>query len=273
MEAQGAIQKLLREKFDESRNTNPQFSLRAFSARAGVSPGALSEILEGRRRVSSDLARRIAERLYLDPQDRAELLKLFPQKRAYKKREMDAVNEGARLNDEADKSYLRLSAARYRIIGDWEHFAILSLIKTRNFKADPAWIGKRLGISTKSAESAIERLLSVEMIEKTENGGLRRTSTRFRTQDDQLDYSLQRSHLRTLELAAESLKRDSVHQRDFTTVTLPIHPKKLSMAKELLRKFQDEFCVQVESDETTEVYRLSMQLFPLTRLDAEGENS
>jgi uncharacterized protein (TIGR02147 family) len=274
MKAQNAIQKLLRDKFDEARNKNSRFSLRAFSARTGVSPGALSEILEGERRVSVELARRITERLYLDPQDRSELLKLFPDKRPYKKRKNSDVTENLQLTkDQVDPNYLKLTAARYHIIADWEHFAILSLMRTRNFKADPIWIGKRLGIVAKAAEAALDRLISVGMIEKDEDGKLRRTNTRFRTEDDQINYSLQRSHLRTLELAEESLKRETVDQRDFTAVTLAIHPKKISMAKELIRKFQDEFCEQVESEEPTEVFRLSMQLFPLTRLRSEGDES
>ena len=78
--------------------------------------------------------------------------------------------------------------------------------------------------------------------------------------------SVRRSHEETLELAKESLHRDSIHERDFTHITLAIDPKNLSMAKELIRKFQDEFASLVETGNTTEVFRLSMQFFPLSDL-------
>jgi hypothetical protein len=50
-----------------------------------------------------------------------------------------------------------------------------------------------------------------------------------------------------------------------TSVTMAIDPRKIGMAKEFIRKFQDEFCVLVEQGDQTEVYKLSMQFFPLTK--------
>jgi hypothetical protein len=44
------------------------------------------------------------------------------------------------------------------------------------------------------------------------------------------------------------------------------------MAKELIRKFQDEFAKLVETDNQTEVYRLSMQFFPLSNLESSKED-
>jgi hypothetical protein len=61
-----------------------------------------------------------------------------------------------------------------------------------------------------------------------------------------------------------------VEKRDFTAVTVAVNPKNLSTAKELIRKFQDELCDQLEAGRCTEVYRLSVQLFPLTVMN-EGD--
>jgi uncharacterized protein (TIGR02147 family) len=81
------------------------------------------------------------------------------------------------------------------------------------------------------------------------------------------DVTLKKHHEQSLDLAKESLFRDDVKKRDFTTVTMAIDPKKLSMAKERIRKFEDELSDLLESGHRTEVYRLSMQLFPLSKVE------
>jgi hypothetical protein len=66
-----------------------------------------------------------------------------------------------------------------------------------------------------------------------------------------------------LELARKSLYRDPVEARDLTSVTMAIDPKNLSMAKEKIRQFQDELAQMLATGTPTEVYRVSMQMFPL----------
>ena len=77
MKEQAVIQRLLRKKFADLQSANPRYSLRSFSRKVGLNPGALSGILNGKRNASSKLVQRIAERLLLDPQERSELFSHF----------------------------------------------------------------------------------------------------------------------------------------------------------------------------------------------------
>jgi uncharacterized protein (TIGR02147 family) len=199
----------------------------------------------------------------LDPQERMEVLSLFPEKRAYKK-------EGAP-QDKIDPTYLQLSAAQYRVVGEWQHFAILTLMRTKNFQSNTAWIASRLGLSEAKVESAIARLVSIGTLERTADGKLTRNPQKFRTTDDVVDMSVRRSHAENMDLAKDALDQVSIHERDFTHVTLAVDPEKMSMAKELIRKFQDEFAKLVESGNSTEVYRFSMQYFPLSKITSENK--
>jgi uncharacterized protein (TIGR02147 family) len=268
MNEQGAIQALLREKYLEGQSKNPRYSLRAFSRKAGVHFAALSAILNGKRNVSKKLAARIAERLALDPQQRAELLGLFPEpKSAVRKR----VGEGLSTNGTPLGSrYLELNSRQFKIASEWEHFAVLSLLQCHDFQSSTEWISRRLGITEARAKQVIDRLLELELLQRDSTGRLTRSEQNFRTSDDVASLSLKKSHEQTLELARESLFRDSVEKRDFTAVTVAVNPKNLSTAKELIRKFQDELCDQLEAGRCTEVYRLSVQLFPLTVMN-EGD--
>jgi uncharacterized protein (TIGR02147 family) len=219
----------------------------------------MSAILNGKRNVSRDLAERISKKLLLDPQQRSEILSLFPEKRRYRKAEM--------ASGVLEPRYLELNASQFKIVAEWEHFAVMSLLNCEDFESSPPWIAKRLGVSETRARQVVDRLVQLGLFTFSEDGRLQRSTRSYRTSDDVADLSLKRCHEQSLDLAKESLHRDSVKSRDFTSITMAIDPKKLSMAKELSRKFQDELSDLLESGHRTEVYRLSMQLFPLSRIE------
>ena len=268
MNAQIAIQKLLQERLAEAQRTNPRFSIRAFAGKVGVHFAALSSILNGRRNVSRKLASRIADRLYLDPQQRAELLALFPQE----KRVARGRAEGVTSSEVLQPGYLQLGAQQFRIAAEWEHFAVMSLLQCSEYESTAEWIARRLNITETRARQVIQRLIELELVFIDETGSLKRSENNYRTPDDFADVSLKKSHEQTLDLARESIYRDSVEERDFTSVTVAVNPKNLRTAKELIRKFQDELCDKLEDGRRTEVYRLSVQLFPLTALSPKKSN-
>lgn len=253
MNEQLAVQTLLQRKFAELQSANPRYSLRSFSRKVGMNPGALSGILNGKRNVSAKLAERIAERLLLDPQERSEL---FGQFRVLRTR----IGEEGTSED-----YRRLTAAQFKVTAEWEHFAVLSLIKIRGFKSDAEWIAGRLGITAARAREVIRRLVDAGMASLEADGKLKRTAPRFRTTDDVADASVRRSHEQSLELARRSLEADAVQDRDHTWLMLPMDPKNLSVAKEKIRQFQDELSQLAGTGDRAEVYRLSMHLYPLTK--------
>lgn len=157
---------------------------------------------------------------------------------------------------------------QYRVISDWRAFAILNLTQTTDFKDDAKWISDRLGISLDAVKETVALLERLEMISK-ENGTFKRTKSRYKTTEDIVNLSLQKSHQQTLELAKVALESNPVEIRDFTWLTFPMDTKKLKLAKTLIRKFQDEFLELMEEKcSADEVYRLAIQMFPLTKVKA-----
>ena len=208
--------------------------------------------------MSVKIVERIAERLSLDPQERSELFSHF---RILRYQQGNETHEGT--------EYRKITAAQFKVTAEWEHLAILSLIRTKNFKSEAAWIANRLGITLTKARESVQRLIEAGMIELDANGGLVRTIPKFRTTDDISSASLRRSHEQSLELAKRSLEQGAVLDRDHTWVMFAMDPKKLSIAKEKIRVFQDELADLVETGDQTEVYRLSMHFIPLTKPQIE----
>jgi len=122
-----------------------------------------------------------------------------------------------------------------------------------------------LGISIVRTEQALKRLIVLGLFTRDEKGNLSRSKKSYRTTDDVVSVSMKKHHEQSLELAKESLHRDDISKRDFTTVTMAIDVKKIASAKELIRKFQDDLSDLIETDDQTEVYRLGVQLFPLSK--------
>lgn len=264
MKEQIAIQNLLQKKLADAQSINPSYSLRSYALKLGVHVGALSHILNGKRNVSYKLAERITSRLLLDPQERSEVLRLFPVKKEMQKLNSDYYT--------FEPKYLELNAAQFKVISEWEHLAILSLLNCKDFLSDINYISKRLGITLSKSKQAVDRLVRLELLKVNTDGKLVRSEKPYRTIDDVADISIKKHHNESLDLAKRSLYSDSINDRDFTTITFAIDKRKLSAAKEMIRKFQDDLSELLECGQQTEVYRLSVQLFPLTQIEYGEKN-
>ena len=214
------------------------------------------------------MADMICSSLLLDPQERSEILRDFSPTRT-------EVRRAKKKTDEVDSSYLQLTADQFRVVSEWYYFAILSLVKTADFQSNSEWIAQRLGISVPQVNQAIDRLERLGLIEN-ERGRIHLNQTRYRTTDDVMNLSVRKSHFETLELAKQSLEQNAIEERDFSSITMAVDVEQLAQAKSLIRKFQDDLDALLEGDEQkqksrTEVYRLAVQLFPLTKLKRRNE--
>lgn len=240
-----SIQRILQKKFQESQSRSTGFSQRAMAKKLGLSSGALSEILNGKRKISPKLAQKLAQQLQLSPAERKE----------------------AGLPSLAKKeSDFRLSADMFQLISEWWHFAILNLITTKGFRSDSSWIAGRLGLTRGKIEEALLRLKRLDLVRADKSGRLTRTHAQLSTSDNIRDLAIQRAHRMDLELVDQSLSQVPVSLRDMTSVTFTLDPKRLARLKEIVRQFQDDFLAEAESAPGTEVYRLATHLFPLTKV-------
>jgi uncharacterized protein (TIGR02147 family) len=264
MNEQVKVQQILMRKFADMKSKNPNFSVRALALRLGMQPGATNEILKGQRRVSRKIAVKIADRLMLDPSERTDLLRDFPLKL-----ERNTQRRRARQND---LEVLKLNSDQFALISDWIHFAILSLIRVRDFKSDIGWMAERLGADELEVRKALLRLQQLGIVSRDEKGNLFRTSKKIRTSDDIKDLSLQRMHMNDMDIARRKIQEVAVDKRDFTNFTFKANPKNIKTAKEIIRKAQEDIAEMMDSEDAQDVYRVCMYLFPLTKLDSQNED-
>jgi uncharacterized protein (TIGR02147 family) len=147
---------LLEELSNRTRN-NPRYSLRAFARLLEMSPGALSEILKGKRPLSVKLAHQMADRLGWSEAELSQLLRLCVQEQSSRQ----GLTSPDSLTSYATRE---LSEDVFRIIADWYCLAILSLAEIPEFRADARWIAKRLKISVHQSAEALTRLERVGLL-------------------------------------------------------------------------------------------------------------
>jgi len=218
-----------------------------------ISPAQLSQIISGKRPITLATAKKIVKSLKLSPIESEKFLDAVTPDFLSKQKE--------RLSDDKRKI---LKEDEFRLICDWEHFAILSLSEIKNNSSNARWIAKRLNIPIDTAANARDRLLRLGLIE-IKDSQFKQTSLPITTTNDIKSESIQRSHYQNLVLAQEKLESIEVSEREFTTVTMATNPKKLNEAKILIREFKRKLVDFLEDCEKTDVYTLAIQLFPLTK--------
>src|SRR3954465_2908189 len=133
---------------------NPRYSVRAFARALDINDGALSQILSGKRIPAYRTALRIIRALGLTPEEVQNFLASLAEK--HRSRGLQRLNPIFR---EIQTKPKQQQIDLFRLVADWYHVAIGELVATEDFKSDPAWIARELGISVIEAKMALERLL------------------------------------------------------------------------------------------------------------------
>lgn len=234
---QKEIQKKLINEYQNRKAKNSSYSLRAYSRSLGVPVSAISEIITKNRQITIQMGKRILEGLN---EPTGNICELLPQ------------------------NFTSLSLDEFHVVSEWYYFAILSLAETEDFVSDVKWISKRLNVSKIKIEKALQKLTRLDLLTIKDNKYFP-TGKSFSTPSEIEDSSLKLHTSDTLLLAKDSLFRDSVSERDFSTVTMTLDPEYLDEAKKMIKDFRKKLMKKMESKPKKEVYKLSIQLFPISR--------
>jgi uncharacterized protein (TIGR02147 family) len=260
MLVQEALQQALLSQFTQLKAKNSAYSLRAFAQRLGVNSGALSSILNGRRRVSVKYAMKLTQKMTLPPKEIARLESLLALEMKTRKRRTSA--------DAEENKALELRSDQFHVIADGIHFSILCLMETVDFRSDVDWIALRLNESAPRVRQAFERLSRIGLVEqKREVWKL--TTGKLKTSDGIADRAIRRFHEERLDEAKTKLELVPVEDRDFFASTMAIQRSQIPAARELIRAFKKNMETLLECEPRDEVYRLCIQLFPVTDLKSK----
>jgi uncharacterized protein (TIGR02147 family) len=251
----------LRDEYVRRKAKNHRYSLRAFAKYLSIPSGPLSEILAGKRQFTLKLAQRARAALELTD---AEAAKWFAQ--VERENAVSAAERYLTTVRGQGEEYAALAEDQFSLVSEWYHFALLALLETKGCKPKPAFLARRLALPTSLVSRALQRLVRLGFL--VEKAGTFSPTPNLTTTHDVPSAALRKYHSQNLMRAITVLEECPVEARDVTAITMAIDPAKLPLAKKAIKNFRREMANLLEAGPKTEVYNLSVVLFPLTRKGA-----
>jgi transcriptional regulator with XRE-family HTH domain len=240
--------KLLKTTLAERSRKNPQFSIRAFARSSGISHTVLSLALSGKRPLSKKAAAKLADYLNLNSSERMALLKSY---------------------SGVDEQFETLPLDTFEVISDWYHYGILSALELPSAKFEARWLAKQLGISVVHAKLAMERLERVGLV-KEEGGEWKLCSAPLKIDNKVSTAATKKFHKQLLSRAAESIDKDPIEDRDFSSMTFAMDPSLVEYARKRIQSFRRELTAELERKSTPgAVFNLTIQMYPVTPISKE----
>jgi len=252
---------IINEEFGARVESNPSYSMRAFARDLEISPSRLSEILNERGGMSSKMAEKIAKQLGLISEEVGYFKALVERKHGRSEKiKKNAITyiQNKYLSNEVKS----LSHETFKVISDWYHFAILSVLELDAYDVTPSFISQQLGIEIELVEIALKRLENLELISKGD-GNYKINQIKLSTTHEINSFALRKSHKQSLKQAINALDIVPLEKRDITSMTMAIDVKKLPEAKERIKKFRREMSEFLESGSKNSVYNINIQLVPV----------
>lgn len=241
--------KLLKAELQRRCHENPRYSLRAFARFLGISHTVLSLVFSGKRPLSRRARLLIADRLALPAEVTASWME--------EKKQVVSSQRHA-------SQYQFIDLETFSLISDWVHYAILSLLDVEGAIAEPRWIAKRLNINESLAKISFERLAEIGLIHQVD-GVWKQSGKAIKVENKVSTAVTRRFQTQLLHKALESLERDPVEARDFSSMTLAIDPQHINYAKERIRQFRRDLTAELEAKgRPKEVYNLTVQIYPVS---------
>jgi uncharacterized protein (TIGR02147 family) len=246
------LRELILEEFLARKEKNERYSLRAFARDLGVSPSLLSQTWTGKRNLSPATAKKIRTRLNLPPH-RAALFETFVARFG------DAAEP---IDVSASEMPVFVTEDIFQAMRQWYHIAILSLTEMPEFRQEPKWIAAKLKITSIEAELALERLVRLGLLMRTDDG-VTKSHPSFRVEDvpSEAKRQFHKQMCAKQTAAVEALPASARHN---TGVMIAASDEALEKARTAL----DRFCYQMRTElkahgTPTRVMYLNVGLFPV----------
>jgi uncharacterized protein (TIGR02147 family) len=251
------LRAFLADEFVERQRANPRYSLRAFARDLTLSPSLVSQMLRAQKPVTHETGRVLKRRLRLPPHRAALLSVLLADSEAASESSETAADLGAELPHPIREDV-------FQAVRRWHYGAIVCLSDLPDFDPSPAAIGRRLGISALEAEVAVDRLLRLGLLTRTEDGALRKSHPSFRAEDVPSKAKRQ-FQSEMLQRVTNALEEISPEERHVTGVLVAGNRAALEGARARVEAFCYEMREQLKTGgPSDEVFYVSVGIIPVT---------
>lgn len=258
---------LLKDLYKKHNEQQSTFSYRYIGKKVGFkSAGFFSNILSGKRNISSNITFKFAELFKFNRKETEyfELLVLYDQADQYirKKYYFEKL-----LSLRKSKVH-ELTADQYKYFEKWYNVAIRELLNVYPFRGDYAALAKQLtpNITPQEAKQSVELLKRLGLIEEKEDHTYRVTNSSITTIPHVPLLAIHNFQLATMDLAKEAIDRFPREDRSISTLSLSVSKQTFKKIEDKLALFRRELQDIIEHDRhpINRVYQFNFQIFPLS---------
>lgn len=254
--------------FKYKKSSNPNYSYRVFTQKAGLkSSGHLKMVIDRDRNIGDKTLPMYLKGLSFSKKKEKEIFKLLVQ---YDQTQdlSDKTKIFEKILSLKEKSGAStLQASQFKLLSEAHIVTIYVLVGLERFSGSIDAIQKALSeqVSRAKVEKALLLLLEMDLIE-VRGGRYVQKQGALSTADDIQTIAVNRYHEEMVKLSLESLKKDHFKQRNFNGVTIGIDAEKYGLVCEKLNNFRKELNELLSDDSNANrVYQLNLNLFPLTK--------
>lgn len=258
---------LIKKALKRKQKLNPSYSLRALARDLKLSAAFISRVLNGQQNIPLERLEDLAQVLSLDQMNirdiKVSIATEFLKRLNLDSKTISRTHKSTYLENYEDSN---ITAKSLSILGQWYHLPILELV-TCAIKVDLKTWAKKLNITHGQVKQSFDYLLEEGYIEE-KSGQFRKTDKKLRLPLKKSEAIVRTFHRSMLQKANEHMHQHtdetSYRNRLITSTSIAVNPENLQKAKQRLLEAQLEVADILSEGECTEVYDLSLVLFPLT---------
>lgn len=261
--------------FYDDRKKKSAFTWRDFAAQAGFgSPVYLKYVCEGKKNLSPIAVERVAKAMGLCTYEQEFFRALVAFNHAKndvdRKKHIDAMQEIANQNN-----VRFLGAEEFAYFDSWKNPVIRELAPAMP-GAKPLDIAHacKQKISAAEVSDTLQFLTKAGLLKKNEQGNYEQTDKILSSGDaDFVPLAVRNMHRQMGTFALDALDNMPIESRQFTGLTFGISEETFAQVLQEIAKCRRNIMALASADNKIEkVYRLNMQIFPLTEKIETGEN-
>jgi uncharacterized protein (TIGR02147 family) len=248
------------------------YSYSDFSAAADIkSPNYLKLVIEGKRNLSHEMAKKFAKALKLDKSQCEEFLALV--KFCQEDNPVNRVQYLKELSDLRLKQRLQSGKIKREQLDNlpgWVGWIILHMLDQEGAKLDADSIRSLIprNLSPTALKEALDQLYRLGLLGKSADGTPIKGRNGLPKTEEIPNILVQKLQSDLVYLGMESLFHDSPYDREFGSLTLSLTEKEFEQFKFELRRLRKKWAhdnaLKREESKGERVYQLNMQLFPVT---------
>lgn len=260
---------IIKKYFARKQKVNPKYSLRSFARDLDVNPGFVSRLLNGKQEIPLQRLDQIAKILEMDSLTSKELKKSMAAT-LLKDMGLDPSEIGkSKVGSILQFDDRAMTAKEMSVLSPWYNITILELVTCANFKMEAGWIAKRLNLTNEQVERSLSYLTENGYLQKDEEGQVTKTNKQLRLPTKLSVGIIRQFHKNMMEFAVKEMFQKTgdkdFTERLITSTSIAVNKENIPKAKERMLEMQIEIAEILRAGECTEVFDLTLALFPLTQ--------